>query len=91
MASMAIINIMALGISPCRANTVLSVISAENAFAFALSQFVAFDRENGFVQIPKGVLFVLLASGMYLILPNEDIRHRRVTALNEFLPRQDKP
>jgi len=58
---------------------------------FALSQFVAFDRENRFVLIPKDVLFVLLVSGMYLILPNVGIRHRRVTVLNEILPRQDKP
>jgi hypothetical protein len=34
---------------------------------------------------------VLIVSGMYLILANEDIRHWRIKVLNEPLPRQDKP
>lgn len=82
MASMVIIKIMALGIFSRRANTVLSVIRAESVFSFARSEFVAFDQENGGV---PGILFVLIVSGMYRILANEDIRHWPIKVLNETL------
>jgi hypothetical protein len=80
-----------LGISACRANPALSNAWAVSAYAFALSEFVAFDQENRGGLIPKGVLFVLIVSGMYPILANEDVRHWRIKVLNETLPRQDKP
>ena len=59
------------------------------ALASAIASYTSLA--GGFVLIPKGVLFVLLVTGMYLILPNEDLRHRRGKVPNEILPRQDKP